>query len=183
MIPTTNQPNKDKKVEIMVYNPQQIKQMRLAKILNVLKAHQGKVLSVEEIAYYVGLDTKTTRKYLRLLRNMYPNDIKWVKSGVKTYYVYKPNEKSMEELSRLINKKNFKAPKTIIALNIKDQDLLQQLQNVDVEALIRKLLEELSKAKVKEAKEANVESLEDTIGDTIEDNLEDNIEDSLEESQ
>jgi predicted transcriptional regulator len=187
MIPNTktpnNQPSKDKKVEIMVFNPQQIKQVRLTKILNVLKAHQGKVLSVEEIAYYVGLDTKTTRKYLRLLRNMYPNDIKWVKSGVKTYYVYKPNEKSMEELSKLVNKKNFKAPKTIIALNVKDMELLERLQHVDVEALIRKLLEELAKTKEANVKEANEANVEEPIEDNIEDTIEDNIEDSLEDSE
>jgi predicted transcriptional regulator len=174
MKPTINPPNKDKKIDIMVYNPQQIKEVRLSKILSILKAHQGKVLSVEDIAYYTGLDPKTTRKYLRQLRNMYPNDIKWVKSGVKTYYVYKPTEKSMEEINKLINKKNFRAPKTIIALNIKDQDLLQQLQNVDVEALMRKLIEELAKAKANEAKEANEEPLEDNIDEDIEDNLEDN---------
>jgi predicted transcriptional regulator len=178
MKPTIGTPNKDKKIDIMVYNPQQIKEVRLSKILSILKAHQGKVLSVEDIAYYTGLDPKTTRKYLRQLRSMYPNDIKWVKSGVKTYYVYKPTEKSMEELNKLINKKNFKAPKTIIALNIKDQDLLHQLQNVDVEVLIRKLLEELAKSKEANVKEAKEESLEDNVEESLEDDIEDSLEDN-----
>jgi predicted transcriptional regulator len=167
--------NKDKKIDIMVYNPQQIKEVRLAKIMNILKANAGKVLSVEDIAYYVSLDTKTTRKYLRLLRNQYPNQIKYVKAGVKTYYVYQPNEKSMEEINKLINKKNIKTPKTIIALNVKDQALLERLQKVDIEVVLTKVLEELAKQKE--------DNLEDNIEDTLEDNLEDNLEDSLEDNQ
>jgi predicted transcriptional regulator len=170
MRPTIGTPNKDKKIDVMVYNPQQIKEVRLAKIMNILKANATKILSVEDIAYYVGLDTKTTRKYLRLLRNQHPDQIKYVKAGVKTYYVYQPNEKSMEEISKLINKKNIKTPKTIIALNVKDQSLLERLQKVDLETVLTKVLEELAKQ--------NEESLEDNIEDTLEDSIEDNLEDN-----
>jgi predicted DNA-binding transcriptional regulator YafY len=141
-------PVKDKKVSVEVFNPKDIKTARLNKIMNVLKANQGKPLYVEEIAYYVGLDPKTTRKYLRLLRAQYPNDIVVVKDGVKTVYLYKPSKEALEELTLKLNRKLPRPQKALVTINVQDAELLKELEDVDLEDLLKELISHL-KAKKK----------------------------------
>jgi predicted transcriptional regulator len=154
MIPTINPPNKtpnkDKGIRIEVYNPKDIKTARLNKIMNVLKANANKPLYVEDIAYYVGLDPKTTRKYLRLLRAQYPNDIVVVKDGVKTIYIYKPTKEALEDLTLRLNRRLPKPQKALISIDIQDSELLKDLEDVDVEELLKELIN-----KVKSKKRSN----------------------------
>jgi predicted transcriptional regulator len=138
----------DRKVSIEVFNPKDIKQARLNKILNILKANANKPLYVEEIAYYANLDAKTTRKYLRMLRSMYPNDIVVVKDGVKTVYLYKPTKETLEDLTLKLNRRLPKPQKALITIDIQDAELLKELENVDLEDVLRELINSL-KAKKK----------------------------------
>jgi len=133
----------DKKVSIEVFNPKDIKQARLNKIMNVLKANANKPLYVEEIAYYVGLDPKTTRKYLRMLRSMYANDIVVVKDGVKTIYIYKPTRETLEDLTLKLNKKLPRPQKALVTINIQDAELLKELEDVDIEDVLREVINQL----------------------------------------
>jgi predicted transcriptional regulator len=148
MIPTINPPNKDKKINIEVFNPKDIKTARLNKIMNVLKANANKPLYVEDIAYYVGLDPKTTRKYLRMLRSMYPNDIVVVKDGVKTIYIYKPTKEVLEDLTLKLNRKLPRPQKALVTIDIQDSELLKDLGDVDLEDVIKEVINQL-KAKKK----------------------------------
>jgi predicted transcriptional regulator len=151
MIPTINPqnktPDKGKKVNIEVYNPKDIKQARLAKIMNVLKANQNKPLYVEDIAYYVGLDPKTTRKYLRLLRSTYPNDIVVVKDGVKTIYIYKPTKEALEDLTLRLNRRLPRPQKALITIDIQDSELLKDLEGVDLEDVLKEVINKLKAKK------------------------------------
>jgi uncharacterized protein related to proFAR isomerase len=152
MIPTIPQPNKTpdkgKRVSIEVFNPKDIKNARLNKIMNVLKANVNKPLYVEEIAYYVGLDPKSTRKYLRLLRAQYPNDIVVVKDGVKTIYIYKPTKETLEELTLRLNRRLPKPQRALVSIDIQDSELLKELEGVDIEDLLKEVINQL-KAKKK----------------------------------
>jgi predicted transcriptional regulator len=147
MIPNMNQPNKtpnkDRKINIEVYNPRDIKTARLNKIMNVLRANANKPLYVEEIAYYVGLDPKTTRKYLRLLRTQYPNDIVVVKDGVKTIYIYKPSKETLEDLTLKLNKRLPRPQKALVTIDIQDSELLKDLEGVDIEDVIKEVINQL----------------------------------------
>jgi hypothetical protein len=141
-------PNKDRRINIEVFNPRDIKMARLNKIMNVLKANQGKPLYVEDIAYYTGLDPKTTRKYLRLLRTQYPNDIVVVKDGVKTIYIYKPTKEVLEDLTLKLNRRLPKPQKALVTIDIQDSELLKDLEDVDLEDVIKEVINQL-KAKKK----------------------------------
>jgi predicted transcriptional regulator len=143
---TIKTPN-EKKINIEVFNPRDIKQARLNKIMNVLKAHTNKPLSVDDIAYYVGLDPKTTRKYLRLLRAQYANDIVVVKDGVKTIYIYKPTKEALEELTLRLNKRLPKPQKALISIDIKDSELLKDLEDVDIEDILKEVINKLKSKK------------------------------------
>ena len=154
MLPTANQPNKNKKVSIEVFNPRDIKNARLNKILNVLRANVNKPLYVEEIAYYVGLDTKTTRKYLRMLRAQYANDIVVVKDGVKTIYIYKPTKETLEDLTLKLNRRLPKPQKALVTIDIQDAELLKDLEDVNIEDVLKEVVERL-KAKKKGNQQAN----------------------------
>ena len=148
MLPTNKTPDKGKKINIEVFNPKDIKTARLNKIMNILKANQGKPLYVEEIAYYANLDPKTCRKYLRMLRSMYPNDIVVVKDGVKTIYLYKPTKETLEDLTLRLNRRLPKPQRALVTLDIQDAELLKDLEDVDIEDLLKEVVERL-KAKKK----------------------------------
>ena len=154
MLPTVNPPNKNKKVSVEIYNPRDIKNARLNKIMNILKANQGKLLYVEEIAYYANLDPKTCRKYLRLLRAQYPNDIVVVKDGVKTIYIYRPTKEALEELTLKLNRKLPRPQKALLTIDVQDAELLKDLEDVNLEDVLKELINQL-KAKKKGNQQAN----------------------------
>jgi predicted transcriptional regulator len=142
-----NQSNKDKKINIEVFNPKDIKTARLNKIMNILKANVNRPLNVEDIAYYVNLDPKTTRKYLRMLRSMYPNDIVVVKDGVKTIYIYKPTKETLEDLTLKLNKRLPRPQKALVTVNIQDSELLKDLEDVDIEDVLKEVINQLKSKK------------------------------------
>jgi predicted DNA-binding transcriptional regulator YafY len=144
---TKGKTKEDSKVAITVFNPKEIKDKRVNAILNVLKAYENKPLTVEEIAYYTNLDSKTARKYLRLLRSQYPSDIVYLKTGVKLFYVYKPTKETLEELTLKVNKRSPKPRKALISLDIGDAELLQDLKDVDVKEVLKKVVDEIKRQK------------------------------------
>ena len=137
----------EQKVVVSVFNPMQIKESRINAIFNVLKAYENKPITVEEIAYYTNLDTKTVRKYLRLLRSQYPSDIAYLKTSTKLVYVYKPTKETLEELALKVNKKTSKPRKALVSLDINDAELLQELEGMDVKELIKRVAEEIKRQK------------------------------------
>jgi predicted transcriptional regulator len=138
----------EKKINIEVFNPRDIKTQRLNKIMNILKGNANRPLNVEDIAYYANLDPKTTRKYLRLLRSMYPNDIVVVKDGVKTIYIYKPTKETLEDLTLKLNRRLPKPQKALISIDIKDSELLKDLEHINIEDILKEVVNQL-KAKKK----------------------------------
>jgi hypothetical protein len=115
--------------------------------MNILKGNANRPLSVDDIAYYANLDPKTTRKYLRLLRAQYPNDIAVIKDGVKTIYIYKPTKETLEDLTLRLNKRLPKPQKALISIDIKDSELLKDLEGVDIEDILREVVTQLKSKK------------------------------------
>jgi hypothetical protein len=115
--------------------------------MNILKGNANRPLSVDDIAYYANLDTKTTRKYLRLLRAQYPNDIVFVKDGVKTIYIYKPTKETLEDLTLKLNKRLPKPQKALLSINIQDSELLKDLEDIDLEDILKEVINQLKTRK------------------------------------
>jgi response regulator of citrate/malate metabolism len=106
-----------------------IKEQRLETILKLFKECKGAKLSVEDIANAVGLEPKTCRKYLRLLRKELGKELIWVKASTRLIYVYQPKEETVKELSTLASikksKKSKKAKKAQQKAEAKEVEVVQ----------------------------------------------------------
>jgi response regulator of citrate/malate metabolism len=88
-----------------------IKEQRLEQLRKLFEECKGAKLSVEDIANAVGLEPKTCRKYLRLLRKELQGELVWVKTSTRLVYVYQPKEETVKELSTLASIKKSKKSK------------------------------------------------------------------------
>jgi response regulator of citrate/malate metabolism len=106
-----------------------IKEQRLEAILKLFKECKGAKLSVEDISQAVGLEPKTCRKYLRLLRKELQGQLVWVKASTRLVYVYQPKEETVKELSTLASikksKKSKKAKKAQQKAEAKEVEVVQ----------------------------------------------------------
>jgi predicted type IV restriction endonuclease len=108
---------------------QTVKEQRLKRLLEILSKYVNRELSVKEIATYMHLTEKQTRKYLRLLRKELGNDLVFYKRGQILIYIYKPTQETLEKVKKIheINKKKYQ--RRIQKMLSK----LQQYQNVSNE--------------------------------------------------
>jgi response regulator of citrate/malate metabolism len=106
-----------------------IKEQRLEAILKLFKECKGAKLTVEDISQAIGLEPKTCRKYLRLLRKELGNELIWVKTSTRLVYVYQPKEETVKELqiaaSVKKSKKAKKAKKTKEVAQQKEVEVVQ----------------------------------------------------------
>lgn len=82
------------------------------------------------------------------LRAQYPNDIVVVKDGVKTIYIYKPTKETLEDLTLKLNRRLPKPQKALISIDIKDSELLKDLEHINIEDILKEVVNQL-KAKKK----------------------------------
>jgi predicted type IV restriction endonuclease len=73
---------------------QTVKEQRLKRLLEILSKYVNRELSVKEIAGYMKLTEKQTRKYLRILRKELGNDLVFYKKGQILFYIYKPSQET-----------------------------------------------------------------------------------------
>jgi response regulator of citrate/malate metabolism len=102
-----------------------IKEQRLEAILKLFKECKGAKLSVEDIANSVGLEPKTCRKYLRILRKELQGELMWVKTSTRLIYVYQPKEETVKELSTLAGIKKSKKAKKAKKAEQKEVEVVQ----------------------------------------------------------